>query len=108
SRAPARSRARAIFSSACTVCRYGSFTPTIVPSAPVAVVPETCTASPTRTAREYPIIGSHFEPVEIFSRFMQWFLQTVAIDEQLYAGRPICTPLNAVALGPQSMRHFVV
>jgi hypothetical protein len=33
-------------------------------------VPETCTVSPTRTAREYPMIGSYFVPVEIFVRFM--------------------------------------
>jgi len=39
-------------------------------SAPGAVVPATWTTSPTRTAREYPTIDSHFAPPEIFSTTM--------------------------------------
>src|SRR6185503_6786863 len=41
-----------------TACAYGSPLPTIAPSSPVAVVPETLTYPPIRTAREYPTIGS--------------------------------------------------
>jgi hypothetical protein len=36
-----------------------------VPSGPVAVVPDTVTMFPTRTAREYPTIGSHCVPLEM-------------------------------------------
>src|SRR5437870_519808 len=40
------------------------------PEASVAVVPETWTTSPTRTAREYPTTGSQGVPVETFIRAM--------------------------------------
>src|SRR5437773_9008555 len=52
----------------CTVCWYGSPAPTIFPLASVAVVPETWMILPTRTAREYPTIGSHLVPVEMRCR----------------------------------------
>jgi hypothetical protein len=42
--------------------------PTIFPCASVAVVPDTHTFPPTRTAREYPITGSQGVPLEIFVR----------------------------------------
>src|SRR5690349_3070886 len=42
----------------------------MLPVASVAVVPETCTTFPTRTAREYPTMGSHFVPEDILMRFM--------------------------------------
>src|SRR2546425_3459501 len=45
----------------------------IEPSGPVAVVPATCTTDPTRTAREYPTIGSHGVPLEMFWRGMLLF-----------------------------------
>src|SRR5690349_8254476 len=50
------------------VCAYASPTPTIFPSGPVAVVPETDMTFPIRTALEYPTIGSQGVPLEIFSR----------------------------------------
>ena len=34
----------------------------------IAVVPDTCTCAPTRTAREYPILPSHGPPVDTFRR----------------------------------------
>jgi len=40
------------------------------PSRPVAVVPETWTTRPTRTAREYPTTGSHGAPLVMFCRFI--------------------------------------
>ena len=40
----------------------------IFPLASVAVVPETWMTFPTRTAREYPTMGSHCVPVEISCR----------------------------------------
>ena len=71
--APAFASAPSIFFSVCTVCAYKSPAPTIFPSGPVAVVPETQIEFPTFTAREYPITGSHFVPLEKFSRFMAPF-----------------------------------
>jgi hypothetical protein len=50
--APARSKARSMFASACVACAAASPLPTTVPSSPVAVVPDTNTCGPTRTARE--------------------------------------------------------
>ncbi len=50
--APARSSADSMFLIVCTVCAYASPVPTSLPSAPVAVVPDTWTLAPTRTARE--------------------------------------------------------
>jgi hypothetical protein len=50
----------------CTVCARASPMPTIFPSGPVAVVPETVIVFPIRTAREYPTIGSHAVPLEMF------------------------------------------
>jgi hypothetical protein len=52
SEAPARSSARWMLASVCLVCRAASPGPTSVPSSPVAVVPDTKTCGPTRTARE--------------------------------------------------------
>src|SRR6266851_8908459 len=57
----------------CTVCAYTSPMPTILPSDPVAVVPDTLITLPTRTAREYPTIGSHRAPLEIFCLGMMGF-----------------------------------
>src|SRR5687767_7113575 len=57
-----------MFLSACRVCAYASPAPTTRPEASVAVVPEMWTVLPTRTAREYPTIGSHGVPLEIFCR----------------------------------------
>jgi len=37
-----------------------------LPSGPVAVVPDTVTILPTRTAREYPTMGSHCTPLDMF------------------------------------------
>src|SRR5689334_24173945 len=42
----------------------------MLPDASVAVVPDTCTTLPTRTAREYPTIGSHIVPEEMLMRFI--------------------------------------
>ena len=64
--APAFASAASMFRMVCTVCAYASPTPTIFPSAPVAVVPDTLITFPIRTAREYPTIGSHVVPLEIF------------------------------------------
>jgi hypothetical protein len=64
--APALTKAAPMFWIVCTVCAYTSPTPTIFPSAAVAVVPETLTKFPIRTAREYPTIGSHVVPLEMF------------------------------------------
>jgi hypothetical protein len=50
--APARSSAARMLSSTWRICAAGSPTPTMPPSGPVAVVPETWTKGPTRTARE--------------------------------------------------------
>src|SRR5581483_3310355 len=69
SEAPARSSAARMLASACTACAYGSPAPTMAPPAPVAVVPETWTCAPTRTAREYPTIGSHGVPLDTLSRW---------------------------------------
>src|ERR1700761_7615988 len=66
--APAFVSAASMFRIVCTVCAYTSPTPTIFPSGPVAVVPDTLTQFPIRTAREYPTIGSHCVPLEMFSR----------------------------------------
>src|SRR6266849_4845394 len=66
--APALLSAASMFRIVCTVCVYTSPIPTILPSGPVAVVPDTLTTLPTRTAREYPTIGSHGAPLEIFRR----------------------------------------
>jgi hypothetical protein len=41
--------------------------PTTRPLSSVAVVPETLTTLPTRTAREYPTTGSHGVPDETFT-----------------------------------------
>src|SRR5271156_2982870 len=67
-RAPAFCSARSIFFKVCTACAYASPMPTIFPCASVAVVPDTHTFAPTRTAREYPITGSQGVPLEIFVR----------------------------------------
>src|SRR5437773_2044310 len=61
--APARPSAASMFFRVCTVWAYGSPAPTMRPSASVAVVPETCTNGPMRTAREDPTIGSQRVPV---------------------------------------------
>src|SRR6266566_4852184 len=66
--APAAISADSMFLRICTVCRYGSPAPTILPLAFVAVVPETWIILPTRIAREYPTIGSHLVPVEMRCR----------------------------------------
>src|SRR5258708_19775559 len=50
----------------CTVCARKSPTPAIFPSGPVAVVPETVMTLPILTAREYPTIGSHGVPLDMF------------------------------------------
>src|ERR1039458_2612811 len=50
--APAFCNALSMFFKVCTVCAYTSPTPMILPSGPVAVVPETCIYDPTLTARE--------------------------------------------------------
>src|SRR5271154_5831248 len=42
------------------------------PCASVAVVPDTHTFAPTRTAREYPITGSQGVPLEIFVRTIKF------------------------------------
>src|SRR5271156_5537638 len=70
--APACSSARSIFFSVCTACAYASPTPTIFPCASVAVVPDTHTFPPTRTAREYPITGSQGVPLEKFVRAIKF------------------------------------
>src|SRR5271156_5346287 len=70
--APACSSARSIFFSVCTACAYASPTPTIFPCASVAVVPDTHTFAPTRTAREYPITGSQGVPLEKFVRAIKF------------------------------------
>src|SRR5271156_4939984 len=72
--APACSSARSIFFSVCTACAYASPPPTIFPCASVAVVPDTHTFPPTRTAREYPITGSQGVPLEIFVRTIKFLL----------------------------------
>src|SRR5437899_7416897 len=64
--APAFARDASMFLIVCTVCGRPSPMPTIFPSGPVAVVPEMVIAFPIRTAREYPTIGSHGAPLEIF------------------------------------------
>ncbi len=64
--APALASAASMFLIVCTVCARKSPTPTIFPSGPVAVVPDTVITLPTFTAREYPTIGSHGAPLEIF------------------------------------------
>ena len=50
--APAAASARSMLAIACRACAYASPLPTIAPSAPVAVVPDTNTWLPMRTARE--------------------------------------------------------
>src|SRR5690348_8947216 len=50
------------------VCAYASPAPTIFPSGPVAVVPETDMTFPIRTALEYPTFDTHDEPLKKFSR----------------------------------------
>src|SRR5713226_2584091 len=64
--APAFASAASMFLIVCTVCARKSPTPTIFPSGPVAVVPDTVITLPILTAREYPTIGSHGAPLEIF------------------------------------------
>src|SRR5919201_1114389 len=66
--APALRSAASTLRSAWTVWAYGSPCRTIFPASSVAVVPETYTKDPTRTAREYPTIGSHSAPDAMFSR----------------------------------------
>lgn len=63
-----------MFFSACTACAYGSPTPTRRPDSSVAVVPETHTKGPTRTALEYPTIGSQGVPVAKVVRFISTIL----------------------------------
>src|SRR6267142_2550520 len=55
--APACISAASIFLIVCTVCACASPTPTILPSGPVAVVPDTEIVLPIRTEREYTTIG---------------------------------------------------
>jgi hypothetical protein len=50
----------------CTVYARKSPMPTIFPSGPVAVVPDTVMTLPILTAREYPTIDSHGAPLEMF------------------------------------------
>src|ERR1700730_2140919 len=69
---PAFFKAVSMFLKICTACAYTSPTPTIFPSAPVAVVPETCTFEPTLTAREQPTIGSHVVPLEMLFRSIRF------------------------------------
>src|SRR5436309_1186569 len=66
--APACSGARPMLRSAWTAWAYGSPAPTILPLASVAVVPDTWTTRPTRTARAYPTTGSHGVPLAMFCR----------------------------------------
>src|SRR4030095_3865158 len=68
--APARSSAASMLRSACRVCARASPTPTTAPLASVAVVPATWTWAPTRTALEYPTIGSQGVPLEIRVRLI--------------------------------------
>src|SRR5215218_929517 len=53
------------------VCAYGSPTPTKPPLPSVAVVPDTYTKGPRRTAREYPTSCSHTVPLVTFSRLIE-------------------------------------
>src|SRR3989454_380916 len=66
-RAPAFFSADSMLCSVCRACAYAPPSITL-PSSPVAVVPETCTTLPIRTAREYPTSGSHFVSLAIFFR----------------------------------------
>jgi len=51
-REPARPSAASMLRSTCTAWAYASPLPTSRPSGPIAVVPETTTCAPMRTARE--------------------------------------------------------
>src|SRR4030095_2526613 len=70
SAAPAFPSADSMLRSVCIACSYALPMPTISPLGPVAVVPDTQTWLPRRTAREYPTIGSHLLPVEMFCLMM--------------------------------------
>src|SRR5205807_1490196 len=80
-----------MFRRICTVWAYGSPAPTILPEASVAVVPETCTKGPARTAREYPTMGSHGVPVAYRRRSISAALhgQTQPHPDHDGAGRPV-------------------
>src|SRR4030095_11224579 len=94
-----------MFFSVCFVWAYTSPTPTTWPSLSVAVVPETHTWLPTRTAREYPTTGSQGVPLEISCRIVSCHridndvdgeLGVVLAQEALVP--PIVIPLAAVIL----------
>src|SRR5688572_25812933 len=73
--------ALSIFRIAWTAWAYGSPAPTTRPSGPVAVVPDTWTHLPTRTAREYPMIGSHGVPLEMSCRWVATALPVLSSEE---------------------------
>src|SRR6266446_5695227 len=95
--APAFTSAASIFLIVCTVCACASPTPTILPSGPVAVVPDTEIVLPIRTAREYPTIGSHGAPLDMFSlAISNTPFDTERIDYRCGIGQAVeCHPLCA-------------
>src|SRR2546421_8518858 len=72
------------------------------PSSSTAVVPATATHGPTRTAREYPTIGSHVAPDEMFRRSIQFSPRRTIVG-------PAKNPrVNlATVRRPQKFREFV-
>src|SRR5690348_16513821 len=96
--APAFSSATSIFFNVCTVCARASPFPTISPFASVAVVPETHTCAPTRTAREYPTTGSHGAPLAIF------FLSIRNLHQRNFHHRKFYTP--RIWTSPRKIRNL--
>src|SRR5271169_52190 len=67
---PNRFRAFSILRMVCTVCAYISPGASTLPEGSVPVVPETCTTSPTCTARAYPTLGSQGVPEKVLLRLI--------------------------------------
>src|SRR5208283_879628 len=67
---PKRFRAFSILRMVCTVCAYISPGASTLPEGSVPVVPETCTTSPTCTARAYPTLGSQGVPEKVLFRLI--------------------------------------
>src|SRR4029077_3053768 len=99
SEAPACASARSMFLSAWTACTCASPMPTIRPSGPVAVVPDTWMVDPTRTPRECPTIGSHGAPLDTFCRPITCQSPAKEVCRNLHGGRGIPHPARGQDAG---------
>src|SRR6267378_2241041 len=72
------------------------------PCSSTAVVPATTTRGPARTALEYPTIGSHFTPDEMFWRSMPFRLRTTMVGPVKNSRMDLTT-----VGGPQELRELL-